>query len=243
MVHRDLKPGNILLSNLGRVKLCDFGISEVIPEGQDKLPVTRTDGTRQYMASEMFLKGASYDYSVDIWALGQILYNLCNHGHTAFRYKDSYFAQRYFEYYQQGCAHYIDRLCGSRFLSKEQYLMVKSEDNPFYRRQRKRYGAIRDFVQRCFVPLPATGTVDYPVTREVTEQRLTLEEALKWTEDILLGYPEFSCRNVVIRHVRECYDLREEVDSAMREINLIEDTDEREQKMLMYEYDDTNSLA
>ena len=55
IVHRDWKPGNVLLSNLGDVKLCDFGISTVIPKGEQFLIVDRTDGTKPYMASEILL--------------------------------------------------------------------------------------------------------------------------------------------------------------------------------------------
>jgi calcium-dependent protein kinase len=76
IVHRDLKPENLLLvdkSQHSDVKLCDFGLAQFFGEGMPEM-VGRT-GTIAYMAPEM-LAGKAYDESVDLWALGVILFIL-----------------------------------------------------------------------------------------------------------------------------------------------------------------------
>ncbi|GMS86147.1 hypothetical protein PENTCL1PPCAC_8322, partial [Pristionchus entomophagus] len=78
MIHRDLKPGNILFADEDRLKICDLGITTVraINEGQENAK-TRTfgKGTSMYMAPEQ--KGYNYKCKVDIFALGLILAELC----------------------------------------------------------------------------------------------------------------------------------------------------------------------
>lgn len=67
IIHRDLKAGNILISEKGDVKIADFGVSAKI---NNKLSATKTViGTPLYMAPEMF-EESNYDYKADIWSLG-----------------------------------------------------------------------------------------------------------------------------------------------------------------------------
>lgn len=69
IVYRDLKPENIMIQKDGSIKLIDFGLSKFIDS--DK---TRTIcGSAQYMAPEI-IRGEFYDYSVDYWALGVLLF-------------------------------------------------------------------------------------------------------------------------------------------------------------------------
>src|SRR5438477_624615 len=73
VVHRDLKPDNILISNRGKTKILDFGISKLI---DDKHRLTATGsmvGTPAYMAPEQ-VKGEPVDATADIYWLGLSLY-------------------------------------------------------------------------------------------------------------------------------------------------------------------------
>ncbi|MGH9245828.1 MAG: protein kinase domain-containing protein [Acidimicrobiales bacterium] len=76
VVHRDVKPGNILLSDDGRVMVTDFGIAKAAQEGEVDLTQTGTTlGTVKYLAPEQ-VEGEPVDARTDVYALGVILYEL-----------------------------------------------------------------------------------------------------------------------------------------------------------------------
>ncbi|GMS86360.1 hypothetical protein PENTCL1PPCAC_8535 [Pristionchus entomophagus] len=78
-IHRDLKPSNILISNEGRLKICDLGIvAECVFENGQERDKSRTYGqwTPMYMAPEQ-MSWIGYKSKVDIFALGLILVELC----------------------------------------------------------------------------------------------------------------------------------------------------------------------
>jgi serine/threonine-protein kinase OSR1/STK39 len=70
-MHRDLKPGNILLNSKGEVKIGDFGIAaSLLEKGQRKRARYTTVGTPCYMAPEVLTPSAGYAEKADIWSLG-----------------------------------------------------------------------------------------------------------------------------------------------------------------------------
>jgi serine/threonine-protein kinase len=72
LVHRDVKPANILLSADGRVLVADFGIAKAA-EGADLTNDGAMVGTAKYLAPEQ-VEGAAVDGRTDLYALGIVLY-------------------------------------------------------------------------------------------------------------------------------------------------------------------------
>ncbi|KRX03291.1 Protein kinase-like domain [Pseudocohnilembus persalinus] len=73
IIHRDMKPQNILISANGVVKLCDFGFARAM--SNNTLVLTSIKGTPLYMAPEL-VQEKPYNHTVDLWSLGVILYEL-----------------------------------------------------------------------------------------------------------------------------------------------------------------------
>ncbi len=71
IVHRDIKPGNILVATGGQAKLADFGIAHTI--GDPRLTRSGVMGTQDYLAPELF-DAAPITPAADLWSLGAALY-------------------------------------------------------------------------------------------------------------------------------------------------------------------------
>jgi Tol biopolymer transport system component/predicted Ser/Thr protein kinase len=92
VVHRDLKPGNIMVTGGGRVKVLDFGVAKLVDSGDsDELPTRESPrtaegvllGTVAYMSPEQ-AEGHAIDARSDIFSFGAVLYEMLT-GQRAFR--------------------------------------------------------------------------------------------------------------------------------------------------------------
>jgi serine/threonine-protein kinase len=75
LVHRDVKPANILLADDGRVLVSDFGIAKAAEEVSDLTEAGQIVGTAKYLSPEQ-VQGLPLDGRADVYALGVVLYEM-----------------------------------------------------------------------------------------------------------------------------------------------------------------------
>jgi len=75
IIHRDIKPGNIMITNKGGVKIMDFGLAKFITEGTELTQAGVVMGTVNYLSPEQG-QGKKVDQRTDIYSLGVVMYEL-----------------------------------------------------------------------------------------------------------------------------------------------------------------------
>jgi len=75
IIHRDLKPSNLLVDKFGRIKICDFGLSQIKPDNGKLLDKGTIPGTPLWMAPEVMM-GRPVDESADVYAYGIVLWEI-----------------------------------------------------------------------------------------------------------------------------------------------------------------------
>jgi serine/threonine protein kinase len=76
VVHRDIKPGNMMLTNKGVLKICDFGLADLESDNTQIQSTRHLVGTVEYMSPEQIDRPDAIDHRTDLYSLGATLFFL-----------------------------------------------------------------------------------------------------------------------------------------------------------------------
>lgn len=76
IIHRDIKAANILLTNSGKILVCDFGVAASLASSSVHAKRSTFVGTPYWMAPEVITKGKTYNQGADVWSLGITVYEI-----------------------------------------------------------------------------------------------------------------------------------------------------------------------
>ncbi len=141
IIHRDVKPENILLTSEGEVKLTDFGIARMLGDNKKRQPITLTMkntsmGTAYYMAPEQRKSAHDIDERADVYALGVVLFELLT-GEVPIGNLDYFFES-------------------SERINKDLQPLLKESLNPI---KKNRPRTAEDFQRRLLAVVPVEGNI------------------------------------------------------------------------------------
>lgn len=175
IVHCDVKPHNILITDAGRVKVTDFGIARAINSAATMMYTNSVMGSAHYISPEQ-ASGKSINVSTDIYSLGVVLYELLT-GEVPFRGENPV---------SVALQHVKDRVIALRIKNSlvppqlEQVVLTALEKEPG-----KRFGSISEMIQALRMSLGYRGgTSARPMQHDFATQVLPpLEEEVMEEEE------------------------------------------------------------
>ena len=163
IVHCDVKPHNILITDSGRVKVTDFGIARAINSATTMMYTNSVMGSAHYISPEQ-ASGKSINVSTDIYSLGVVLYELLT-GEVPFRGETPV---------SVALQHVKDRVIAPRIKNAmippqlEQVVLIALEKEPG-----KRFGSISEMIQALRMSLGYRGgTSARPIQHDFATQVL-----------------------------------------------------------------------
>ncbi|KIM40933.1 hypothetical protein M413DRAFT_156206 [Hebeloma cylindrosporum] len=176
VLHRDLKPGNLLLNADCELKICDFGLARgYTPGGGGTSKAAGNQGfmteyvaTRWYRAPEIMLSFANYSTAIDVWSVGCILAELLG-GKPIYRGKD-----------------YVDQL--NQILH---YLGTPSEETLRRVGSPRAQDYIRSLPKKPRVPFSTLFPQANPLASDLLSQLLCFDPAKRMSCEQALGHPYF----------------------------------------------------
>lgn len=175
IVHCDVKPHNILITDAGRVKVTDFGIARAINSAATMMYTNSVMGSAHYISPEQ-ASGKTINVSTDIYSLGVVLYELLT-GEVPFRGENPV---------SVALQHVKDRVIAPRIKNSlvppqlEQVVLTALEKEPG-----KRFGSISEMIQALRMSLGYRGgTSARPMQHDFATQVLPpLEEEVMEEEE------------------------------------------------------------